>query len=69
MSRLTRYVKNFGGPFQGEENFQPCYLIADVEEVVKDARVLAEWFADISKRGNPMPVKEATRLLARLEGE
>jgi hypothetical protein len=38
---LTRYTKNFGGVFQGEEDFKPCYLAADVEAVLKECRALA----------------------------
>lgn len=41
------------------------YLAADVEEVLKDAKILAEWVAEIPG-GTPLPLAEARRLLEKL---
>jgi len=42
---LTKYVKNFGLPFQGQEDFRECYIAADVEAVLTD---LDERLAEIN---------------------
>ena len=39
----------------------------DVAQVFKDALIVAHWVAAIPD-GTPLPLKEAKRLLARLEG-
>ena len=31
---LKVYIKNFGGPFQGEEDFKECYLAAEIDPLL-----------------------------------
>lgn len=65
---MKKYVKNFGSPFQGEEDFKPCYLAADVERVLqiyKDALKAIGYrkTCDCSK------CVKGTKLLAQLKPE
>lgn len=62
---LKKYIKNFGGVFQGEEDFKPCYLAADVEQAIKELEIDSR-FSDHWKLGFSMCKR---RLLERIGGK
>ena len=47
---LTKYHKNFGGVFQGEEDFKECYLAADVEALLADPAAIAAVLVERAKQ-------------------
>lgn len=42
---VRRYVKNFGGIWQGEEDFKDCYLASDADAALAYWREQARWAA------------------------
>lgn len=80
MSGLVKYAA-FGDGFSGEGSKEECeawitkngngrlYVQAeDVARVLEDAKVIAEWIVAIPN-GDSLPLAEAQRLLAGLEGK
>ena len=42
MRTLEKHIKNFGGVFQGQEDFKACYLASDVDLLLTEALGLVE---------------------------